>query len=585
MSSVFPPLTSSQSATVALLFSLDQGHLFSEWPVHVDGDPVACSKLDFLDSITAAHVRYPGGLEAYVANAKKLLDMAKNNVNSFDGCWPEVPEGERLDTTSELFLERERQGAEAMDGVCFVLVAGGMGERLGYDGIKIELTAELVTGKCFFAKYAEHILAFQERARVRTGNNDLILPLAIMTSGDTHAKTVDLLQRHNNFGLAKDQIVIIKQELVPALKDCNAHFVADNYRLVLKPHGHGDVHTLLHQSGLVKKWTSEGRKWVIFFQDTNGIVFHSLPAALGVSIANRFEVNSLAVPRRAGEAVGGICTLRQKDGSKLTINVEYNQLAPLLKATVNPLGDVPDETGFSPYPGNMNVLIFDLPSYHATLEKSGGAVPEFVNPKFRNPERTEFTPTRLECMMQDYPRLLGSDARVGFTQLDRWISFSAVKNNIADAKKKQVDTGVAECAASGEWDIYYLFRKKLSLAGVDLEVEGADIKFNGIAVKSGAAVVISPFFAPTLYELIERLKDSKISISPNSLVNLSSRVEIKELHVDGAVTIESTGVIDLKEPVSNGGPLWKQVDPADASVDQKIRIRGYLLEIPEKKTI
>ena len=35
----------------------------------------------------------------------------------------------------------------------------------------------------------------------------------------------------------------------------------------------------------------------------------------------------------------------------ITINVEYNQLDPLLRATIAPEGDVNDDTGFSPFPG------------------------------------------------------------------------------------------------------------------------------------------------------------------------------------------------------------------------------------------
>ena len=35
----------------------------------------------------------------------------------------------------------------------------------------------------------------------------------------------------------------------------------------------------------------------------------------------------------------------------MTINVEYNQLDPLLRATINAEGDVNDDTGFSPFPG------------------------------------------------------------------------------------------------------------------------------------------------------------------------------------------------------------------------------------------
>jgi UDP-sugar pyrophosphorylase len=33
-----------------------------------------------------------------------------------------------------------------------------------------------------------------------------------------------------------------------------------------KPHGHGDVHSLLHSSGLARAWQQAGLQWVCFFQ-------------------------------------------------------------------------------------------------------------------------------------------------------------------------------------------------------------------------------------------------------------------------------------------------------------------------------
>lgn len=46
-----------------------------------------------------------------------------------------------------------------------------------------------------------------------------------------------------------------------------------------------------------------------------------------------------------------VCRLSHRDGRVQIVNVEYNQLDPLLRAEVNPEGDVPDASGFSPYPG------------------------------------------------------------------------------------------------------------------------------------------------------------------------------------------------------------------------------------------
>ena len=64
-----------------------------------------------------------------------------------------------------------------------------------------------------------------------------------------------------------------------------------------KPHGHGDVHSLLYSTGTVKKWAEAGKKWLLFFQDTNPLVFRVFPAAVGVSVKHSFAMNSLTVPR------------------------------------------------------------------------------------------------------------------------------------------------------------------------------------------------------------------------------------------------------------------------------------------------
>jgi hypothetical protein len=120
----------------------------------------------------------------------------------------------------------------------------------------------------------------------------------------------------------------------------------------------------------------------------------------------------------------------------MVINVEYNQLDPLLRATGHADGDVNDETGYSPYPGNINQLVLKLGSYMEELSRTKGAITEFVNPKYKDASKTLFkSSTRLECMMQDYPRTLAPSAKVGFTVLDTWLAYAPVKNNAEDAMK------------------------------------------------------------------------------------------------------------------------------------------------------
>ena len=146
------------------------------------------------------------------------------------------------------------------------LVAGGLGERLGYDGIKVELPTETLTCASFLETYITALLAMQRRAGADPSR---CVPLIIMTSEDTHEKTLALLEAHDYFGMPREQLHFIRQSNVPALCDNGGRFAqakADAFCLQTKPHGHGDVHTLLHTSGLLPQFLNEGRTHVVFFQ-------------------------------------------------------------------------------------------------------------------------------------------------------------------------------------------------------------------------------------------------------------------------------------------------------------------------------
>ena len=55
------------------------------------------------------------------------------------------------------------------------------------------------------------------------------------------------------------------------------------------------------------------------------LLLQGIPASLGVSATKQYHVNSLAVPRKAKEAIGGITRLTHADGITVVISliVEY----------------------------------------------------------------------------------------------------------------------------------------------------------------------------------------------------------------------------------------------------------------------
>ena len=69
---------------------------------------------------------------------------------------------------------------------------------------------------------------------------------------------------------------------------------------------------------------------------------------------------------------------------------------------ISPGGDVADASGFSPYPGNINILLFSLPRYAQRLDETSGVVPEFVNPKWADKEKTKLkSSTRLDTWVRN----------------------------------------------------------------------------------------------------------------------------------------------------------------------------------------
>lgn len=291
---------------------LAQTHVYGNWPEAGTNDT---DKQRLAEQLADLDESYPGGgLSAYLTKAVRLLEESATGSNPFENYQAFVPHGEVLEFDTEALHRAEAMGYDACGGVVFCLVAGGLGERLGYSGIKLSLATNLCTEECYLEYYIKYILALQHKVNSRNnGENEegkVCIPLVIMTSGDTDAPTRQLLADNKNFGMDDDQIIIVTQEKVAALKDGNAGLALednDRWTVQTKPHGHGDVHQLLRH--LVDGWIAQGKTHVIFLQDTNALVTNSVLPTLGVSIAQQFVMNSICIPRLAGEAAGAIARL------------------------------------------------------------------------------------------------------------------------------------------------------------------------------------------------------------------------------------------------------------------------------------
>eukprot|EP00658_Telonema_sp_P-2_P000540 TRINITY_DN10202_c0_g1_i1.p2 TRINITY_DN10202_c0_g1~~TRINITY_DN10202_c0_g1_i1.p2 ORF type:complete len:278 (+),score=82.62 TRINITY_DN10202_c0_g1_i1:240-1073(+) len=265
------------------------------------------------------------------------------------------------------------------------------------------------------------------------------------------------------------------------------------------------------------------------------------------------------------------------------MNVEYNQIDALLKSTEEfKEGDVADSTtGLSPWPGSINELIFQLDTYHKVLDASGGAVPEFVNPKYVDGTKTKFkSPTRLECMMQDLPRLLVNKERVGFTSLYRAAvrQYSPVKNKSEDAAEKQKFGLDPACAGSGEMDVYRFNCDCLTAGGSGMTIaDGTEVSFDGIALSEPPKAVLSPGF---LLNVKTNVIGGSLGVGSTLVVD-GDGVTLEDVHVEAGSCLEVYAAegskLELKGlRVQNDG--WRIVGLTEKEredMPEEVRIRGF----------
>jgi len=134
--SLFTPAQQTLATQLCTLpGTTNQCHLFSKWTTDAkdnDKKKALMSKLELVDQ------SYPdGGLTGYLTNAIALLEKSRRGENPLEGWIPSVPKGEAFEVGTDAFLRSEELGLKEVGKCGFILVAGGLGERLGYGDIKV----------------------------------------------------------------------------------------------------------------------------------------------------------------------------------------------------------------------------------------------------------------------------------------------------------------------------------------------------------------------------------------------------------------------------------------------------------------
>ena len=166
--------------------------------------------------------------------------------------------------------------------VAALLVAGGQGSRLGYDGPKGCYSIGPITGAPLFYFHARKILA----RSVRYG---AAIPFYVMTSEANNAATVKCFEENDYFGLNPDDVFFFTQGMWPGMTKEGKIILDAPGHVFMSPDGHGGLLAALKRSGALADMKRRGIKSVFFFQVDNPLVEIADPAFIGYHVQKKSE--------------------------------------------------------------------------------------------------------------------------------------------------------------------------------------------------------------------------------------------------------------------------------------------------------
>lgn len=358
--------------------------------------------------------------------------------------------------------------------VGIILVAGGQGTRLGYDGPKGTYRVGPISERTLYHYHLEKVRALEQKYGV-------CIPLYIMTSRPNHEQTVDFFAKHQFFDKEVQSVLFIMQRMLPAFDKHGKILMDSKYSMSLSPDGHGGLINALGENDIFQDMEQRDIEFLFYFQVDNVMAKICDPAFIGYHAMTGSEFSAKTVYKRDPfEKLGNIGIL---DGRCVTI--EYFELPEDMKTARTADGRLKYGQG------SIAIHVFnaaflkrmtgdggELP-YHLALKNikhidQGGRI---VQPPSENGLKIEqfifdaFPFARKEMVMET----------------SRAEEFSPIKN------------------AEGEDSIWTARQALSDLFGAWLEECGAKIERNADGhVKS--TIEISPLYAPDVKTLCQKLR-------------------------------------------------------------------------------
>ena len=210
-----------------------------------------------------------------------------------------------------------------------VLLAGGQGTRLGFDGPKGAYNVGITKPLYIFEQQVKNLLEVVEACGAP-------VPLYIMTSDTNHAQTVAFWQEHNYFSYPKDYVQFFVQEMAPAVDRTGKVLLSAKDKLALSPNGNGGWFASMQKHGLLEDVKRRGIEWLNTYAVDNVLQRIADPVFIGATILSGCNCGSKVVCKTSPEERAGVLCL--EDGMPNVI--EYYEMSEEMANLRDEKGDL-----------------------------------------------------------------------------------------------------------------------------------------------------------------------------------------------------------------------------------------------------
>lgn len=209
-------------------------------------------------------------------------------------------------TIEEIKARREEFSAAGREAVKAgkigaVLLAGGQGTRLGYDGPKGTCDIGLTHPLYIFEMLLRNLTAVKEECGAW-------IPLLIMTSDKNHEATVAFFEKHAYFGYNADYVLFFRQEMAPSVSYEGKIYLEEKGKISTSPNGNGGWFSSMQRSGVLDKAKAMGVEWLNVFAVDNVLQKMADPVFVGATLLSGCACGAKVVAKAdPNERVGVLC--------------------------------------------------------------------------------------------------------------------------------------------------------------------------------------------------------------------------------------------------------------------------------------